>query len=74
MIVIADASPLVALTICESLDILDKLFENVKVSQAVYEEVTVSDKLGSDKILRSSQIYFNPNLLDYALQIVDEYD
>jgi predicted nucleic acid-binding protein len=159
MIVIADASPLVTLTICDSLDILDKLFNNVKVSQAVYEEVTVGGKLGSDKlkeylqgkvidldlssfviegnsldkgelssialykhlqadyllidekagrkvaklnnikvigslgvlieakkkgilksikphikILKLSQIYFNPNLLDYALKMVNEYE
>lgn len=159
MIVVADASPLVALTICDCLDILDKLFDNVKVSQTVYEEVTIDGKFGSDKlkeylqekvtyldlnnfviegssldkgeltsialykhlqadyllidekagrriaklnnikvigslgvlieakkkeilqslkphikILRSSQIYFNPNLLDYTLKIVNEYE
>jgi len=159
MIVVADASPLVALTICDSLDILEKLFDNVKVSQTVYEEVTIDGKFGSDKlkeylqekvtyldlnsfviegssldkgelssialykrlqadyllidekagrriaklnnikvigslgvlieakkkgilqslkphikILRSSKIYFNPNLLDYALKIVNEYE
>jgi predicted nucleic acid-binding protein len=159
MIVVADASPLVALTICDCLDILEKLFDNVKVSQTVYEEVTIDGKFGSDKlkeylqekvtyldlnsfviegssldkgelssialykrlqadyllidekagrriaklnnikvigslgvlieakkkgilqslkphikILRSSKIYFHPNLLDYTLKIVNEYE
>jgi hypothetical protein len=45
------------------------------VSQTVYDEVTVGDKLGSDKLKEySSQIYFNPSLLDYALKIVNEYE
>jgi len=44
MIVIDDASPLVALALCECLGILDKLFNDIKVSRSVYEEVTISDK------------------------------
>ena len=46
MIVVADASPLVALAICDSLDILEKLFDEVTVSREVYEEVTVGGKFG----------------------------
>ena len=50
MIVVADASPLVALAACDCLDVLEKLFGEVKVSDAVYEEVTVHNKLGSDRL------------------------
>jgi uncharacterized protein len=50
MIVVADASPLVALASCDCLEVLDKLFGQVKVSDAVYEEVTVHNKLGSDRL------------------------
>lgn len=48
MIVVADASPLVALALCESLEVLEKLFGTIKVSRSVYEEVTVSDKPKAD--------------------------
>lgn len=44
MIVIADSSALVALSTCESLWVLDKLFDEVKVPQAVFEEVIISNK------------------------------
>jgi len=44
MIVIADSSALVALSTCGSLWILDKLFDEVKVPQAVFEEVIISNK------------------------------
>ena len=48
MIVVADASPLVALALCESLEVLEKLFGTIKVSRSVYEEVTVSNKPKAD--------------------------
>ncbi len=50
MIVVADASPLVALAICDSLEILDKLFDEVKVSPEVYEEVIVGGKFGATQL------------------------
>ncbi|MBJ6611985.1 MAG: DUF3368 domain-containing protein [Candidatus Thiothrix moscowensis] len=50
MIIVADASPLVALAICDCLDVLEQLFNEVKVSQTVYEEVTIGNKPGSDKL------------------------
>lgn len=50
MIIVADASPLVALAICDCLDVLEDLFDVVKVSQTVYEEVTVGNKPGSGKL------------------------
>jgi predicted nucleic acid-binding protein len=48
MIVIADSSALVALSICKSLSLLDTLFGDVKVPQAVYEEVCIINKAESE--------------------------
>ncbi len=44
MILIADSSALVALSVCDSLDLLDVLFREVKVPQAVFDEVSVNNK------------------------------
>ena len=50
MIIVADASPLVALAVCDCLHILENLFEEVKVAQAVYDEVTVKNKPSANKL------------------------
>ncbi len=55
MIVVADASPLVALATCDSLEVLDKLFGEVKVCDAVYEEVTVKDRSSSEQLKKYLQ-------------------
>jgi predicted nucleic acid-binding protein len=44
MLVIADSSALVALSICDSLQLLDSLFGEVTVPQAVYDEVCIANK------------------------------
>lgn len=44
MILVADASALIALSACDSLHLLDALFGNVIVPEAVYVEVVVTDK------------------------------
>ncbi|WP_420643340.1 DUF3368 domain-containing protein [Candidatus Leptofilum sp.] len=44
MIIVADSSALVALSTCNALEFLTQLYEDVKVPQAVYDEVTVSGK------------------------------
>lgn len=44
MIVIADSSALVALSICNVLDLLEPLFGEVKVPKAVFEELTIRNK------------------------------
>jgi hypothetical protein len=44
MILIADSSALIALSICHSLDLLESLFGEVQVPQAVFDEVTISQK------------------------------
>ncbi len=44
MILVADASALIALAACDSLTLLDALFGSVMVPEAVYSEVTVGDR------------------------------
>lgn len=46
MIVVADASPLVALALCHCLDVLENLFGELKVSKTI-------------ETLRASEIYFD---------------
>ena len=41
---LSDASPLIALALCGKLDLLDKLFDQVCIPQAVYRELTVPNK------------------------------
>ncbi len=41
MLIVADSSALIALNICEALYLLKKLFEEVKVPFAVYNEVII---------------------------------
>ena len=44
MILIADCSALIALSVCDSLHLLDALFGTVLVPEAVHQEATASDK------------------------------
>ena len=44
MLIIADSSALVALALCNGLELLDRLFAEVRVPQAVYDEVIVEGK------------------------------
>ena len=44
MLIIADSSPLVALALCDGLYLLDQLFDEIQVPQAVYDEAIVKDK------------------------------
>ena len=44
MILIADSSALISLSICHSLNLLESLFGEVQVPQAVFDEVTISQK------------------------------
>lgn len=44
MIVIADSSALVALSICNVLELLEPLFGEVRVPKAVFDELTIADK------------------------------
>jgi predicted nucleic acid-binding protein len=50
MILIADASALIALSACNSLSVLDALFGTVLVPEAVYLEVATEDKPQSEQL------------------------
>lgn len=55
MILIADASALIALSVCNSLPVLDALFGTVLVPEAVYLEVAAEDKPHSEPLRRYLQ-------------------
>ena len=42
--IIGDSSALVALSVMDILDLLESIFVKIYVPQAVYDEVTMSDK------------------------------
>lgn len=44
MLIIADSSALVALALCGGLELIDRLFTEIRVPQAVYDEVIVEGK------------------------------
>jgi predicted nucleic acid-binding protein len=50
MVIVSDASPLIALALCDKLDVLDKLFAQVHIPQAVFNELTVPNKLKVNEI------------------------
>jgi uncharacterized protein len=50
MILIGDSSALIALAVCDSLDVLSELYREVYVPEAVFFEVTKSDKPEAHKL------------------------
>lgn len=48
--IIGDSSALIALAVLDRLEVLDKLFKNVYVPKAVFDEVTKSNKAYSNKL------------------------
>lgn len=50
MILIGDSSALIALAVCDVLDLLTDLYGDVYVPQAVYSEITQGDRPESDKL------------------------
>ena len=57
MILVADASALIALATCDSLSLLEVIFGNVLVPEAVFSEVMAVDKPQSAR-LRACSISF----------------
>jgi predicted nucleic acid-binding protein len=62
MRIVADTSALLALSACNSLSLLDSLFQEVRVPQAVFRECTVSGKPEAE------------NLRLYLAERIDEID
>jgi predicted nucleic acid-binding protein len=44
MVIVSDASPIIALALCDKLDLLDKLFGHAYIPQAVLNELTIPNK------------------------------
>lgn len=63
MLIVADSSPLVALALCDGLRLLDLLFDEIQVPQAVYDEVIVTGKPAS----RTLQIYLQGKVVSASL-------
>jgi len=42
-LVIADAGPIFSLALVDKLDVLDKLFDDIRISKAVWEEISSDD-------------------------------
>ena len=55
MILVADASALIALSACDSLTLLDALFGQVWVPEAVFNEVAIADKPQAARLHRYLQ-------------------
>jgi hypothetical protein len=55
MIIVCDASPLIALSVCDKLDLLDTLFKEVVIPEGVYSEVSREGKPEAGKIAAWAQ-------------------
>ncbi|MDR0597530.1 MAG: DUF3368 domain-containing protein [Treponema sp.] len=51
MIIVSDASSIIALGVCGKLDLLDKLFNHGCIPQAVFNEIAVPNKPNSQTII-----------------------
>ena len=65
MILIADSSALIALSIVDKLDILEKLFGEVYIPRAVYDEVSQENKNKSQEL----SLYCRDRVLDISSNI-----
>lgn len=50
-IVIADAGPIFSLAIIDKLELLDRLFEDIRIPRAVWEEITLNKNTGFYKVI-----------------------
>jgi predicted nucleic acid-binding protein len=66
MLIIADSSALVALALCDGLALLDQLFDEIKVPQAVYDEVVIEGKPEA----RTLQAYLQGKIIPVLLSNV----
>ncbi|AEF82722.1 DUF3368 domain-containing protein [Leadbettera azotonutricia] len=55
MIIVCDSAPLFALTVCGHLDLPEKLYDEVLIPEAVYQEAAVPGKPHADKIAEWAQ-------------------
>ncbi|MEP7135022.1 MAG: DUF3368 domain-containing protein [Chloroflexota bacterium] len=50
MLIVADSSALIALATCEGLDLLLRVYDDIKVPEAVYAEIVAPEKQQSDAL------------------------
>lgn len=50
MLIVADSSALIALATCDGLDLLLKVYDDIKVPEAVYAEIVAPEKPQSDSL------------------------
>ena len=55
MIIVADSSPLISLAIIKQLNLLDKLFDKICIPNAVYNEISISEKPYSEILKKFSE-------------------
>jgi len=53
VIVVSDASPLIALAAIGRLDLLPRLFDRLLIPEAVFQEVTVEPRVGATELAAS---------------------
>lgn len=63
MILVADSSALICLSVCDSLSLLELLFTEVRVPRAVFIEVGKKSKRDSDKLSK----YLNDKIIDIEI-------
>ncbi len=63
MILVADSSALICLSVCDSLSLLELLFTEVRVPRAVFIEVSKKSKQDSDKLSK----YLNDKIIDIEI-------
>ncbi|MDR2897607.1 MAG: DUF3368 domain-containing protein [Spirochaetaceae bacterium] len=51
MLIVSDASPLIALAACDKLNVLNELFDRVCIPQAVFDELAVPNKPFAENII-----------------------
>ena len=50
MLIVADSSDLIALAVCDGLDVILQVYDNLKIPEAVYTEIVAPEKPHSDAL------------------------
>ena len=50
MLIVADSSALIALAVCDGLDLILQVYDDLKIPEAVYAEIVAPEKLHSDAL------------------------
>ena len=70
MILIADASPLIALSLCDQLNLLELLFDEIALPEAVFNEINIPDKPEAAKIINFVRDRIRPvDLSDFIISV-----